>query len=200
MSTLYTPDELRSLIGSPTKDPREPGAISDLELSNLIEIHRQMLENLVLRRLDEQTAAGQLPASPDIFSPVQVSLTSGDLYASGAVPALYYPFSPFAATGRVQGTSYSYQQDPLLETEQVGFFTRRRFRFEGNKVIVIPRGTTTINVPLATKEDINNRLGSDLVAKMNDQLLIKARRMLEQKIKEGTRLEGEDYIMGDGDQ
>lgn len=184
---IITVDQLRSEIGSPTADVRDPVAVTDEELHNIITRNEKILDQTILARL-EKRALESVPASDQkAHEKAQISLTDEGTHAEGKVESRFYPVTFYQATSNNQ----FYEYDPNLQAESTGFFDRRRFRFSGRRILVIPSDTDPITMRLPVKVKVRRRMG-DLVAKANNKIIQRAVKMVEAKRSEGLRLEEED--------
>lgn len=181
-------DQLRSEIGSPTADPREAAAVSDEELKNLIERKSQMVERTVLNRLEKRLLENTPPSSTHVIDGETIQLDEGDNFAVGPIPDGYYPMTFESAENGAQIFTF----DSSIEPHTVGYFERRRFKFRGSRVYVIPKTTNKITLYLPVKEKINQTVGADVIQQANLQIKEAAIQMVQKKAQVGNDLEQSD--------
>jgi hypothetical protein len=185
---LYTVDQLRSEIGSPTADPREPGAVLDSELQGIIDREESTLDSMILSRLEKRSLESVPITDQKAHEETTVSLVNETSHAEGSVDDKFYAITFFEGEGP---NDNFFEYDPNLQVESVGFFERRRFTFVSNKALVIPADTSTIDLYLPVKTKVRSRMGG-LVAKANSKILELAQSMAQSKAQQGERLERSD--------
>jgi len=185
---LITASELRSEIGSPTADPREPGAVLDEELQAIIDREEKTLDQMVLKRLESRQIQSTPPSDQRSYEKVSVSLTDQTSHAEGTIGENHYAITFFPGEGP---NDKFFEYDPNLQVEITGFFERRRFRFVEDKALVIPNDTSSIDLYLPNKTKVRKRMG-DLLAKANSKIKKEAANMAEAKVAQGERLERSD--------
>jgi hypothetical protein len=186
---IITADQLRSEVGSPTADPREAAAVTDTEFQSLIDRVSSHVERKVLNRLEKRLLESAPPSATQVLTEVEVSLTPDTLFAKGQLPTDVYPLT--YESGVAEGKNYAFDSD--LEASSVGYFTRRRFRFIGNTVIVIPKDTEgPITLRLPDKEKTNATVGADLIEQANARIKEQAVQMVQRKAQVGADLEQPD--------
>lgn len=189
MDYIISFDELRSEIGSPTADPREASAVKDEELKAIIDRVRKNVDRIAKQRLEKRVLQSTPPSSSHIFSTEKIDLTEKNTVAEGEVPSGYYPLS-FSAARDSNGEWYTH--DSSLEFQSQGYFTRRRYKFEGDKVLVIPKTTSELRLPLPDKIQTRQTLAAEAIQKANDKIIQQAWQMVQRKTKVGKDLERSD--------
>lgn len=182
-------DQLRSEIGSPTADPREAAAVLDEELQSIIDRGKTEMKNRVKARLEERVMKNTAPSASRIMERVGVPLKTGGRFAEGSVPPSYYPMSFGTATSEDEKL-YSFESS--LDVESNGFFDRRRFKFVGNGVIVIPSDTEKLYMRLPNKTETNKSVGAEVISAVNQKIIQQATQMVQKKAQVGGDLEQSD--------
>jgi hypothetical protein len=186
---IISVEQLRSEIGSPTSDVRDVAAVSDDELKGLIQRFTKNLHQSILSRLEKKAIESVPHGNHKTHEKVTIHLESKGAYASNNIPDPFYPITFFEAYDPDKGKWFEY--DPNMQAESTGFFERRRFRFSGENVMVIPSDTDRLELQLPKKNAVHNQMG-DLIGQTNSQIIKAASRMVELKTQRGQRLEQSD--------
>jgi len=182
-------DQLRSEVGSPTADPREPGAVTDEELQGIIDQGEDTVDRVTKSRLETRVLENTPPSASHVFNQTTISLSEDTPYARGAVPPRYYALS-FDPAEDTNGNIY--EHDRNLESEGIGYFNRRRYKFVGRGVIAIPLSTDAIRVRLPVKEKTRRVVSEGVIQKVNESIIQRAWEMVQRKQQVGSALEQSD--------
>lgn len=185
---MISVDQLRSEIGSPTADVREAAAVTDGELQNLIDRKTKILDRITKQRMEKRVLQNTPPSATHVFEEEQISLSPNGDVAQGSITTNHYPLTYAPATDGSGWFSY----DSNLETESIGFFDRRRFKFIGKDVIVIPPDTSSITLRLPEKDKAQKTVAADVIEKVNRKIKEEATQMVQQKAQVGEDLERSD--------
>lgn len=198
---------LRVEMGRPTADTTDPGYISTAELEAIIQRHHDNAVEMAKKMASDQIAQGILPASKRLFVPINIVLSQSTNQPSlleGTIGSTYYPFviQPMDEEGR------EYILDEQIgKTVATTFSQRYVYKVIGRTIYVSP-GTNdnldplSINVHLALETNVWNFLiSSEILVKLNHDLVNDARQTLASLIQEGDRLEqlptNRDGVPGD---
>jgi hypothetical protein len=186
---IITVDALRSQVGNPTADAREPSAVTDEEFGEIIQRIEKTVERRVMNRLEKRVLQDTPVSASHVFEEQEVSLSPADVFASGQIDGTYYPLTYQNAT-TPDGKVFTF--DPNLEAQTAGYFDRQRFKFVGDRVLVMPKDTDKITLRLPNKTETNKTVGADVIDNANQQIKQEARQMVEAKASVGASLERPD--------
>lgn len=190
---LITVSDLRQRIGGPSNNPNSESYVTDAQLQNIIDLGREEAEELVERKM-EALSNEEILSMDSVFSPVNVSVTAGQVTAIGNIPTDNLPVVAKATSNT--GVHLEYDNDIHstggIYTADCGI-VKYRYNIVGNTVYTLPNNSGTVVLHLPTRDEVRQILVADLMPTVNDGIVRKATEMLGMRVKvvQGFKIESQ---------
>ena len=190
---LITLADLRQRVGGPSANPNSASYVSDTHLQNIIDLSREEAEEIVERRM-ESLSNDQLLAMDSVFDPVNVSMTAGNVVATGNIPEDNLPVVKKAYLN--DGTHLEFDDDIHgtggIYTSDCGI-TKYRYNVQGDTAYTLPNNSGTVVMLLPTKDEVRQILVADIISQVNAEIVNNARVMIQDRINtvQGFKIEAQ---------
>ena len=196
---------LRSRIGNPSDDPREIGHVTDQELEDIINHHKNIydIDKIAYESIKLMIDSGTINIGDYDIGAVTISPTSedgNDLVSKYEISEVYYPL-PFKVMDYLR--DYEYSLTPSIEKTnnfKIERYNRYRYTVRGRYIYTIPKQDSDILVWLPKLEDLaESSIAVDpkmrlLIDNINENIVNNSLAMLQAKIIEGKRLKESEMI------
>ncbi len=140
---IITNSQLRQRIGGASANPNSESYISDAQLTDLITLKQKIAEEIVERKM-ESLSDEQITAMDLKFDQVSISVTAGQIVATGSISDTYLPVA-FKTFIGINGTHLEFDGD-IHATGKIynGVLTKNRYFISGSDLLVLPNTSGTI--------------------------------------------------------